>query len=370
MHRRVRTLAFFLIALGATLAPAIIIRHDRDDAKYVALGSKFDAVGDVAGAVCTLIDSEWVVTAAHVGVEVSPYTSFVTFKGKDYAIDRVYIHPSYLSDRLAQGRDLALFHLAEPVRGTKPVSLYQGSKEAGMTVTFVGRGDKGNGETGPTGNDGKKRAAQNRLERTNEGSIFFEFDAPPKGLELEGISGPGDSGGPALVQVGRDWNIVGISSANIGNGKGLCRYGTTEVYARVSTAKEWFRQTMRAKPAPNVAWTIAKTWPKTKAGEVGSALVEAFSTGDPAKMEEFSLKFRSAAALARRSPEQRAESYREYFNEIGPLEFKEAAQTAQGKLVALLYAPKLKAYRQMSLFFDGMGGFEGYNLQPAQPRKN
>jgi hypothetical protein len=357
----------FLVGFTAT-SPAIIIRHDRDDAKYVALAKPFTAVGDVIGAVCTLISPEWVITAAHVAEEVSPYTSFVTFNGKDYAIDRVYIHPSYLQENLAQGRDLALLHLSEPVRGIKPLPLYEGSKETGMTVTFVGRGDTGTGETGPTKNDGKKRAAQNRLERVNEGSIFFEFDAPPKGVELEGISGPGDSGGPALAQLGGAWSIVGISSSNVGNGKGLCQYGTTEVYARVSTALAWIRGTMKS-PVSNVQWTFSKAWPLNKAGETGKALIEAFSSGNAAKMEDFSQKYRSARALARRTAEERAKGYLAYFNEVGALEFKETAVTTQGKVVALLYSPKLKEYRQLSLFFDGSGGFDGYNFQPARQRK-
>lgn len=358
-----------LMALAA-ISPAIIIRHDRDDAKYVELAKPFNAVGDVIGAVCTLVEPQWVITAAHVAEEVSPYTSFVTINGKDYAVDRVYIHPSYLNERLAQGRDLALLHLTEPVKGVKPMPLYTGKAELGMTVTFVGRGDKGNGETGPVGNDSKMRAAHNRLERVNEGSVFFNFDAPPAALELEGISGPGDSGGPALAQVDGKWNVVGISSANIGNGKQLCRYGTTEVYARVSTALDWFRTTMRTNPPSNVNWSLAKSWPTSKAGEVGAALLEAFNTGDTAKMEAFNIKHRSPAALARRTPEQRAAGFMNYFKELGALEVKESASNAQGKLVVLLYSAKLKEYRQLSLFFDRTGAFDGYNLQPARTRKN
>jgi len=356
-----------LVAVAA-LSPAIIIRHDRDDSKYVELAKPFTAVGDVIGAVCTLVEPQWMITAAHVAEEVSPYTSFVTINGKNYTVDRVYIHPSYLTDGLAQGRDLALLHLTEPVKGVKPIPLYAGKSELGMTVTFVGRGDKGNGETGPTGNDGKLRAAHNRLDRVNEGSIFFNFDAPPSALDLEGISGPGDSGGPALAEIQGKWNIVGISSSNIGNGRGLCRYGTTEMYARVSTALDWLKKTMKTNPPSNVEWSFAKSWPTSRAGEVGAALIAAFNTGDTGKMEEFNVKFRSPSALARRTPEQRAAGFMTYFKELGTVEIKETALNTQGKLVVLLYSPKLKEYRQLSLFFDRNGAFDGYNMQPARNR--
>jgi hypothetical protein len=365
-----RRLLFLCVLVSAASAPGIVTRHDREDAKYVALGSSFKAYGDVVEAGSTLIAPQWVLTAGHVAVELSPYTSYVSIGGKEYTIDRVILHPEFVKSGARGGRDLALLRLTEAVKGIEPVALYRGSDEAGMTVTFFGRGQTGNGETGPKTQDMKLRGAQNKLERANETSVFFQFDAPETAVDLEGISGPGDSGGPALVQVRGKWHIVGVSSANKGNGKGLCRYGTTEIYARVSTALDWLDSTMKSAPPSTVQWAITPfegSWPKTQAGEVAGALLSAFSSGDAATMEAFNQKYRTPQQLASRTPEQRAEGYKKFFDELGPLEIREYAVDSAGKMVALVYSKKAKGLRQLSLYFDGPdGSFGGYWLGTAR----
>jgi len=64
-----------LLAMAATSATAGVIRHDRDDADYLAMAqeSQFDSVGaltyttDAGRWICsgTVIDYSYVVTAAH-----------------------------------------------------------------------------------------------------------------------------------------------------------------------------------------------------------------------------------------------------------------------------------------------------------------
>ena len=61
----------------------------------------------------------------------------------------------------------------------------------------------------------------------------MKFDAPPAGTDLEGVGGPGDSGGPALINAGGMWRVAGVSSASM-DGR-PSKYGVTDVYTRVSS---------------------------------------------------------------------------------------------------------------------------------------
>src|SRR5689334_11411949 len=136
---------------------AIVIRHDRPDARYVELAKTFHAYGDVVEAGSTLIAPRWLLTAGHVAKEITPYTSFATVGGRRYVIDRVILQPDYVKAGLRGPRDLALLRLTEDVNGIEPVGLYRSRDEAGQVVHFFGRGQTGNGETGPTGEDGRMR---------------------------------------------------------------------------------------------------------------------------------------------------------------------------------------------------------------------
>lgn len=105
------------IALLAHPTMAIVIRDDREEARYVALGDRLPAavsvLPDGSGA---SVAADWVLTAGHVS----------------------------------------------------PVELYSGDDEVGQMVTFVGRGGTGTGLTGPQVADGRKRGATNRVESADE----------------------------------------------------------------------------------------------------------------------------------------------------------------------------------------------------------
>ena len=87
-------------------------------------------------------------------------------------------------------------------------------------MTFVGRGDTGTGLTGPTTKDHKLRAATNRVERIDGDMLVFRFDAPTEEgvTPFEGISGPGDSGGPALIETVEGLRLAGLSVAQDSSG--------------------------------------------------------------------------------------------------------------------------------------------------------
>jgi secreted trypsin-like serine protease len=62
---------------------------------------------------------------------------------------------------------------------------------------------------------------------------------------LEGISGPGDSGGPALIGRNNELYIVGISSNQEGEGHKKGTYGVIEYYTRISSYYNWLVKTMK-----------------------------------------------------------------------------------------------------------------------------
>lgn len=74
------------------------------------------------------------------------------------------------------------------------------------------------------------------------------FDSPESDnvTTLEGIAGPGDSAGPAFIQVGSAYYLAGVGSAQSTQAtdgvEGL--YGVTEYYVRVSTFIQWIEETM------------------------------------------------------------------------------------------------------------------------------
>lgn len=193
----------------------------------------------------SLIRPDWILSAAHVATELS-LEKEITFENTAHDIQQIVLYPSFrnygLNDDMAE-HDIALIQLKQPVKNVMPLPLYKEVDELEKVVTFVGRGDFGTGLTGPDSVDGKMRQATNRVEKVDDQWLIFEFDAPPGGTELEGISGPGDSGGPALLETGEGWAIAGISSGNVSNlpsgNLGEGRYGTMEYYTRVSCYLDW-----------------------------------------------------------------------------------------------------------------------------------
>jgi len=253
-----RSRVFLLVALlMSAQASPIVMRHDVPEQRFLDLASRFPAAVHVRpangdNAEGTLIAPRWVLTAAHVASAVAA-GDLVVAGGKSYPVDRVFMHPKFHELKLADmPYDIALIRLEQPVIGIEPVPLFNGLEQVGSVVTFVGRGGFGTGKEGLRGEDPRLRAATNRIDTVTDFDLQFRFDGPGEEhvTELEGISGPGDSGGAAFQETGGKLYVVGVSSWQdtrpTGRVQGL--YGVIEHYVRVVPHYSWLTQTMRSAP--------------------------------------------------------------------------------------------------------------------------
>jgi hypothetical protein len=227
---------------------AIITRDDVSDSKFIELGKKYsDILCHFPMGEGTLIDSFWVITAGHIGKDLkrdlqNGLSPGVKINGKDYPIENIFVHPDFQPIV----NDIALVKLKEKVTNSRYVKLYADQDEIGKNIIVAGMGDTGNGLTGPAKMDKIVRAATNKIDSVDENWIAFHFDSPgsKNATDLEGISGPGDSGGPALIEKKNILCIIGISSnqKDEGNKKGC--YGVMEYYTRISTYTKWIISTL------------------------------------------------------------------------------------------------------------------------------
>jgi hypothetical protein len=241
----VRSLAL-LASLFAIVSTSIIRRGDRDDARYVAAGARYPAVVALGRAGdATVIAPDWLLTAGHVAASVRTRSS-IAIAGRDYPIDHVAIHGEW---RELGPHDIGLIRLGRAIDGVRPLALYRGARERGLVATIVGHGGAGRGDSRERAEDGRARAATSRVDSVSSAWLYFSFDAPPAGTDLEGAPGPGDSGGPAIITVNGTEVVAGVSSAGFDGRDGPGSYGAVDVFTRVSTHVAWIDSVMRA-PAP------------------------------------------------------------------------------------------------------------------------
>jgi len=220
---------------------AIVMRHDVTDEKYRANTDDFPALATfyVDGAHGTLIHPNWVVTAAHATFCVAPNT-FVIINGMTRTIKQLYVHPNYTPGK---SHDIALVELHEPVLDVKPAQIYQQNNEQGKSIWFIGVGGTGTGLLGETidnfQNKGVLRKAQNTIIEAKGPLIKFVFNKGAHALPLEGVSGGGDSGGPAFIKTNNGFEVLGVSSRPEGTFSKIGVYGIKEVYSRISFFKPW-----------------------------------------------------------------------------------------------------------------------------------
>lgn len=268
---------------------SIIRRHDRPDSLYLELGRQYSTLAHLylpaptgaADGEGTVIAPRWVLTAAHVAAEVKPGHR-ITAGGEAHTVDSIVLHPDWNDGP----HDIALLRLTQPVRGVRPAQLYRGSAELDQLIVVVGYGDMGTGLSGPTGNDGQIRGATNRVDEATDFWLKFLFDAPDsaRSTPLEGISGPGDSGGPAFLDGVEDEILVGVGSGQStrATGGNQGRYGVTEFYTRVSRYVDWIESVTG--PLMPDDWPTASDSDRVAIGAAARAFSAAYVSDDTASL--------------------------------------------------------------------------------------
>lgn len=248
------TLAVICTILVGADARAVLVRHDVQAEQYEANEADYPAVFGLLrtrrgfwDCPATLIAPQWAITAGHCASApriaealAAGGAHAVTIAGAGNAIDRVVQNPN--------GADVALLHLAQAVGGVEGVPLYSGNDEIGRTVIMVGWGDTGDGVRGITGPDGRFRRATNVVDRAEADLLSWTFSEPgvdgSDATPLEGISGPGDSGGPAFIEADGALMLAGVSSAQDPMAHARGSYGVREYFVRVSAVRAWIEAEM------------------------------------------------------------------------------------------------------------------------------
>jgi len=244
---------------------SIVIKHDVAEDKYLAKKVPeylIDMPGEGHG---VLIKPNWIVTVAH--LIFSDYTGKeILVKGKKYKIEKVIVHDNAkkpdsslfegdakpLMDFMKSTSDIALIKLTESVSHVQPIPLYLGSDEKGKVITAFGRGSTGNGESGSIFETKRKkilRTMSNRIEIAQDNWISITLDKGHNALELEGIDGSGDSGGPLIIDKNGKQYLAGLFSWDYVEGDlksfkhGL--YGGKSYQVRLSTYAKWINQQIK-----------------------------------------------------------------------------------------------------------------------------
>lgn len=192
-------------------------------------------VGDSGGFFCsgTLIDATHVLTAGHCADGVADASGRFAVGGRTYSTRDVTVHPNYNRSRIGTdaANDLAIFELTQAVTNVAPSPLFEGTPRVGDTLTLVGYGAGASGGTSHNGSFGVKRFGTTPIDSVSTRLISWRLDHL-----RESNTAPGDSGGPAYLNVAGVYYVAGVTSGGTQSNAG---YGDLSFDTRVDAYASW-----------------------------------------------------------------------------------------------------------------------------------
>jgi S1-C subfamily serine protease len=240
------TILFLLLSslnlVAGTISPNV------SDEKYVEYGSKFTYVFKICGVdnkkelfcgSCVAINSEWVLTAAHV-VKNAAHCGIHTDDNEVILIDEIVAHEDF--ETKFGIADIALCKLKKPLALSFYPQLYEKNDEVGKVCCIAGYGLTGTFLTGENNCDGKKRAGSNIIDGTEQDLLICSPSQRDKLTQLEFIIASGDSGGGLFI----DGKLAGINSCVFSiNGTPKSKYGDEAGHTRVSKFIPWILEIIK-----------------------------------------------------------------------------------------------------------------------------
>jgi subtilisin-like proprotein convertase family protein/V8-like Glu-specific endopeptidase len=257
--------------------------NDHGPAQRIVNGEQTDgweAVGYVGPLGCTgtLISPTHVLTAAHCLEGVSNSGAFFEVNGQTYNSSKVTIHENYNANQFDAGYDLAIIELDRAVNGVEPMNINRTTPQVGTMLTLVGFGEGGTSQGGYDPNDTGKQVGQTELEEVSQTHISWNFDS-----HNESNTAPGDSGGPAFVEVNGEFLIAGVTSGGDGDAHTLGDYSFD---TRIDNLADWIDNQVGNDDGPDQGGDDHSDSPNADATRikltngVGSATGNLESTGD------------------------------------------------------------------------------------------
>lgn len=321
------------VLLASSSVDAVVLRHDRDLAKTLELGSRYPFVCAAGAGTGTLIEPRWVLTAAHVVENFGPFDFEVRCGDQRVQVERTCIHAGKEEmpwDRRSD--DIALLRLERHPEGIPSAVIYRGGDELTRVGVIVGVGTFGSAGSPPTRKDGRRRAVTNKILDLDPHWLKVVFSRPPGGTDLEGVGAEGDSGGPLMIEVEGKPYVAGVGSyAEFIDAEGdEGSYGILDFYTRVSAYADWIDRVLAGGRAgnqtdcqgpqpPEKIVSAAGGLPSNPAGQRATDYFRAFNSGSAEDYRAFLVEDRADVEESSPSLNDRVEAYRSRWKRWGPL---------------------------------------------------